>query len=181
MAVVGHYTQGASGELTAVIDGNTAGTTYSQLGVTHGETLGGTLDIVTHAGFTPVAGKLFTVTGGSTRTGKFAHLIGQILPGGTLGYKPLYQSNNVTLQAAARERLTVKRAGTKAGSVTSSPAGISCGTKCTALFFKPQAVTLTEHPVSGHKFKGWSGACTGKTTTCKVTMTAAKSVTATFS
>ena len=181
MAVVGHYTQGSGGTLTSVIGGNTQGTSYSLLGVTQGLTLGGTLDIVTKSGFTPVAGKLFTVLGGSTRTGKFAHLIGQFLAGGTLGYKPLYQSNNLTLQATAREKLTVTLAGTKKGSVTSSPAGINCGTTCVARFFKPQVVTLTEHPVTGHKFTGWSGACTGKTTTCKVTMTAAKSVTATFS
>jgi hypothetical protein len=181
MAVVGHYTQGSGGTLTSVIGGTAAGTSYSQLGVTQGSTLGGTLHIVTKLGFTPAAGELFTVLGGSARTGKFAHLVGQILPGGTLGYKPLYQSNNVTLQATAREKLTVTRAGTKQGTVTSSPAGINCGATCVARFFKPQTVTLTEHPAVGHKFTGWSGACTGKTTTCKVTMTAAKSVTATFS
>jgi Divergent InlB B-repeat domain len=182
MAVVGHYTQGSSGRLTAVIKGNFAGGTYSQLAVTQGSTLAGTLDIITPSGsFTPQAGKLFTVVGGSTRTGKFTKLIGQFVTGKPVGYKVLYQPTNVTLQAATTFRLRVARGGTQQGAVTSSPAGINCGTKCSALFFKSQVVTLTEHPVAGHKFTGWSGACTGKTTTCKVTMTKAQGVTATFS
>jgi hypothetical protein len=182
MAIVGHYTQGASGRLTSVVVGTSPGGTYSQLGVTQGSTLAGTLDIVTHPGsFFPRAGTLFTILGGSTRTGKFTNVIGEFPFRAVMGFKPLYQSNNVTLQATPRETLRVKLAGTKQGTVTSSPAGINCGAKCSSPFFKPQAVTLTEHPVSGHRFTGWSGACTGKTTTCKVTMTATKSVTATFS
>jgi hypothetical protein len=40
-------------------------------------------------------------------------------------------------------------------------------------------VTLTATPASGITFTGWSGACAG-TGTCEVTMTSAKSVTATF-
>ena len=40
-------------------------------------------------------------------------------------------------------------------------------------------VTLSATPASGFTFTGWSGACAG-TGTCEVTMTSAKSVTATF-
>jgi uncharacterized repeat protein (TIGR02543 family) len=40
-------------------------------------------------------------------------------------------------------------------------------------------VTLSATPASGFTFTGWSGACTG-TGACEVTMTSAKSVTATF-
>lgn len=181
MTVSGHYSQGARGRLTAVIDGTKVGTTYSQLGVEGGSTLGGTLDIVTHSGFTPTSSNLFTVLGGSTDAGKFARVIGQFLAGGTLGYKLLYDAKDMTLQAAPAARLTLKRAGSGKGTVTSSPAGINCGPTCAASFFKPQTVTLTEHPASGSKFAGWSGACTGKTTTCKVKMTKARAVTATFS
>lgn len=176
----GHYTQGARGRLTAVIAGTQVGKTYSQLGVQGGSTLGGTLAIVTHSSFHPLASQFFTILGGSTDSGKFAKLIGQFPPGG-VGYKPLYDKTDMTLEGTPAARLTVKLAGTAKGTVTSSPAGINCGTTCAASFFKPQTVTLTEHPVTGHKFKGWSGACTGKTTTCKVKMTKAKTVTATFS
>ena len=177
-SITGHYTQGASGKLTAVLNGTHAGTTYSQLGVQGGSTLGGTLNIVTHSGFHPAAANLFTVLGGSSDSGKFATLIGQF-PAGGIGYKPLYDASDMTLEATADAKLTVTKAGS--GTVTSSPSGINCGTTCSASFFKPQSVTLTEHPSSGHAFKGWSGACTGKTTTCKVKMTKAQTVTATFS
>lgn len=73
--------------------------------------------------------------------------------------------------------LTVTKSGT--GTVASSPAGINCGTTCTANFTGGTAVTLAATPASGYVFGGWSGACTG-TGACTVTMTAAKSVTATF-
>jgi cellulose 1,4-beta-cellobiosidase len=75
--------------------------------------------------------------------------------------------------------LTVARAGTGAGTVTSSPAGISCGAACSASYASGTAVTLTAAPASGSTFSGWSGACVG-TGTCTVTLTAAQSVTATF-
>ena len=75
--------------------------------------------------------------------------------------------------------LTVSRAGTGTGTVTSSPAGISCGSSCTASLAGGTAVTLTATPATGSTFAGWSGACTG-TAACTVTMTAAKTVSATF-
>ncbi|HET7442846.1 MAG TPA: hypothetical protein VFJ47_16210 [Terriglobales bacterium] len=75
--------------------------------------------------------------------------------------------------------LSVTLAGTGTGSVTSSPAGIVCPTTCTRNFPLGSAVTLTAKPSSGSTFVGWSGACSG-TTACSVTMSTAKSVTATF-
>jgi cysteine-rich repeat protein len=67
------------------------------------------------------------------------------------------------------------------GSVSSSPAGISCGATCSANYVSGTSVTLTETPTAGATFTGWSGACTGTASTCTVSMTAARSVTATFS
>ena len=75
--------------------------------------------------------------------------------------------------------LTVTEAGTGSGSVTSSPTGISCPSTCSANYNSGTPVTLTATAGSGSTFAGWSGACTG-TGTCSVTMSAAKSVTATF-
>jgi chitodextrinase len=75
--------------------------------------------------------------------------------------------------------LTVAKSGIGSGTVSSSPAGISCGSACSAGFSSGTSVTLTATAASGSAFTGWSGACTG-TSTCTVTMSAAKSVTATF-
>ncbi len=52
------------------------------------------------------------------------------------------------------------------GTVTSSPAGIDCGTTCSAVF--GQFVTLTAMPDSGNQLLGWSGACSGSGPTCAV-------------
>jgi Divergent InlB B-repeat domain len=52
--------------------------------------------------------------------------------------------------------------------------------RCTQLYAADAKVTLTATPASGFSFAGWKGACTGKKTTCTVTMSAAQAVTATF-
>ena len=65
------------------------------------------------------------------------------------------------------------------GTVTSSPAGISCPGDCMETYLDGTGVLLTATPGAGAVFSGWSGACTG-TGTCNVTMSAARSVTATF-
>jgi alpha-tubulin suppressor-like RCC1 family protein/uncharacterized protein (DUF2141 family) len=76
--------------------------------------------------------------------------------------------------------LTVSKSGNGSGTVTSTPAGINCGSDCSENYSANTNVTLTAAAVSGSTFAGWSGAsCTG-TGTCQVTMSTAKSVTATF-
>jgi hypothetical protein len=75
--------------------------------------------------------------------------------------------------------LTVARNGTGSGTVASSPAGINCGATCSAGYTQGTMVTLTPTPAAGSTFAGWSGDCTG-TGPCTVTMSQARSVTATF-
>ncbi len=75
--------------------------------------------------------------------------------------------------------LTVVKAGTGTGTVTSAPAGINCGATCSANFASGTQVTLTATPATGSTFSGWGAPCSG-TGTCVVTLTAATSVTATF-
>ncbi len=75
--------------------------------------------------------------------------------------------------------LTVTRAGTGTGTVTSTPAGINCGSTCFLAFTKDSQVTLTAVAATGSVFDGWSGPCTG-TGVCMVAVDADKSVTATF-
>lgn len=89
-------------------------------------------------------------------------------------------SSTVTTSAGTTSyALNVTRAGAGAGTVTSSPAGIQCGTACTASFASGTTVTLTAAAAAGSVFSGWSGTCTGAGT-CSTTLTAVRSVTATF-
>jgi hypothetical protein len=66
------------------------------------------------------------------------------------------------------------------GTVSSSPAGIACGSVCTMNAAGGTVVTLTAAPSSGATFSGWGGACSGNGG-CAVTLNAATSVTAVFS
>src|SRR5436309_2570053 len=92
-------------------------------------------------------------------------------------------SNEVTTATPAPSvafTLSVTVKGSAAGAVTSSPAGISCASTCSASFTSGTVVTLTAAPGSQARFKGWSGACSGASL-CTVTLNDARSVAATFS
>ncbi len=78
--------------------------------------------------------------------------------------------------------LTVKIVGTGTGSVHTDQYEINCtsGT-CFQAFDQGSIVTLAEQPEPGSAFGGWSGGgCSGKLATCQVTMSQARTVTATF-
>lgn len=77
-------------------------------------------------------------------------------------------------------QITVQNAGSGGGTVTSNPAGISCGSACSAQFASGTSVTLTAKPNANSTFSGWSGACSG-TDTCTILLANQASVTATFS
>jgi hypothetical protein len=76
--------------------------------------------------------------------------------------------------------LSVSKAGSGSGTVTSSPAGIDCGSTCSHAYTSGTQVTLTASAASGSTFAGWSGGGCSGTDTCQVTVSAATSVTATF-
>jgi hypothetical protein len=84
-----------------------------------------------------------------------------------------------TFAAIPTYTLTVSENGTGSGIVTSSPAGIRCGSTCSHGYASGTQVTLSATAGSGSTFAGWSGACSGSGT-CAVTMSGAKAVTATF-
>ena len=87
-------------------------------------------------------------------------------------------SIQVTVQTPT-QTLTVATSGNGSGTVTSSPAGINCGSTCSHAYSTGTGVSLSATPASGSVFSGWSGACSG-TGGCNVTMSQARSVTATF-
>jgi len=82
---------------------------------------------------------------------------------------------------ASSYALTVTKAGSGTGTVTSNVGSIDCGETCTDNY-DGTVVTLTATATSPNYFAGWSGTggCTG-TSTCQLTMSAARAVTATFS
>lgn len=100
------------------------------------------------------------------------------------------ETATLTLALEPYSTLTVSKAGTGTGTVI-APAGvnpptgvgngINCGTtNCIEDYNSGISVTLTASATAGSTFTGWSGGCTGTGTTCTVTMSDAKNVTATF-
>ncbi|MFL5902060.1 MAG: InlB B-repeat-containing protein [Solirubrobacterales bacterium] len=83
--------------------------------------------------------------------------------------------------SAATQTLTVEKGGTGTGTVVSSPAGINCGGTCSFAFTEGAAVTLAGSAGPNAAAVQWSG-CEAVTAEnkCKVTMSAAKAVKATF-
>jgi uncharacterized repeat protein (TIGR02543 family) len=70
------------------------------------------------------------------------------------------------------------------GQGTVAGGGLTCGvggSVCSENETAGSIVTLTATPASGETFTSWGGACSGTNNTCSVTMSSAKSVTATFS
>ena len=89
------------------------------------------------------------------------------------------QTVTATFNAIAPPLLTVITTG--GGTVTSVPAGITCGSDCSESYSVGAAVTLTATAASGYDFSGWSGGCAGAAPTCTLTLSANQTVTATFS
>ena len=85
-----------------------------------------------------------------------------------------------TSGAPTQRLLTVARQGGGQGMVTSSPAGIDCGTACSATFDHGTVVTLTPTSGSGSTFIGWEGEGCPNLGACTLTMDQARNVTATF-
>jgi hypothetical protein len=84
-----------------------------------------------------------------------------------------------TFNIAQPHTLTVTKNGTGTGTVTSSPAGISCGADCSEIYYTGTSVTLTASAAAGSYFANWGGVCSDGGT-CTQTMTSDRSVTATF-
>ncbi|EGW21449.1 RHS repeat domain-containing protein [Methylobacter tundripaludum] len=91
------------------------------------------------------------------------------------------QAQNITASFTPMQMtLTTAKTGSGTGAITSSPAGIDCGPTCSGIYDWSTPVTLTATPATDSTFKGWTGACTGTTTTCTVTMDQAQNVSADF-
>ncbi len=76
--------------------------------------------------------------------------------------------------------LTVTRGGFGGGSVTSSPAGVKCGSTCVGAFATGTAVKLSAKASRVSTFAHWSGGGCSKARACHVTLNSDVSVTAVF-
>jgi hypothetical protein len=88
---------------------------------------------------------------------------------------------STNLSGTGMYRLTVNRSGN--GDVSSTSAGISCGTDCTQLYASGTSVTLQARVTNGSNlyFGGWSsGGCSGIFRDCTVTMNQSRTVGASF-
>ena len=74
----------------------------------------------------------------------------------------------------------IVEASTGAGTVSSTPAGIGCGTACSHAYLSGTPVTLTATPAAGSRFVGWSGCLTIDSTTCVITIDSDTTINATF-
>ena len=92
----------------------------------------------------------------------------------------LTSTSTVTASFQSDPILTVHTNGTGAGTITSNPSGINCGSTCSAGFAPGTKISLTATPSGSAHFTGWSGACNGAGT-CDVTLTTSPAnVVATF-
>lgn len=76
--------------------------------------------------------------------------------------------------------LTISAIGAGGGRVVSVPAGIDCGTSCTARFPGGTSVTLTATPAANSTFVGWDGGGCSGSGDCAVTVGDATTVSAEF-
>ncbi|GJL96224.1 MAG: hypothetical protein DHS20C06_00410 [Hyphobacterium sp.] len=79
----------------------------------------------------------------------------------------------VTIQGFAGYRLTIDRTGLGAGSITSEPSGIGCGSggACEALFPQDENVTLSVEVEPTTRFQSWGGDCaSANQSACALTM-----------
>ena len=129
------------------------------------------------------SGTSVTLTASAASGSTFGGWSGCDTPSGTTCTVTMNAAKSITAifnPATQRFTLTVNRAGTGSGSVSSVDGSINCPTTCVATYDSGTSVTLTASAASGSTFGFWSGCNTVSGTTCAVTMSGTKSVTATF-
>ena len=136
---------------------------------------------LTDSGFTPIAQALPGVT---------SYVDASVTPGTTYCYRvqaynsfggSSYSSEACATPGVSSYTVTVGKAGNGAGTVSSTPAGITCGLDCAEAYLVGTSVTLSAAAASGSRFDGWSGTCTGTNASCTLVGNAPVTTTATFS
>jgi List-Bact-rpt repeat protein len=143
---------------------------------------------VTVAG-NPAVGTVFTLLDKASAgaiTGTFSGLAeGATVTVGAVGMGISYiggNGNDVTLTVqtnGSQSALTVAKAGSGSGAVTSDVGAIDCGATCSDTYATGTPITLTATPDAGNQFMGWLGPCTG-TGPCQFTINGTTTAVATF-
>ena len=106
--------------------------------------------------------------------------------GGCSGAAPtcvvtMNQSRSVTAAFTGVTSYPLEVSKVGSGTVNADVGAVSCGATCVGNYASGTPVTLTATPSAGWTFDGWAGEGCSGTGTCVVTMSQARSVTATFS
>ena len=152
-----------------------AGTGVSVYTITASAGTGGSISPSGGVSVNAGASQSFTITPASGYT-----VAAVTVDGASAGTVTSYTFTNVTANhtiaagfAAINYTLSVTKAGSGKGTVTNNPSGTS--------FAAGTTVTLTATASWPSVFSGWSGACSGTSPTCNITMNSNAGVTATFS
>jgi hypothetical protein len=100
LSITGAYTQQVAGSLNIQVGGTAVGNKYSQLAVSNGVSLDGTLNVTLIKNFVPAIGDTFTIVTFSTRSGQFATVNGLSINSGE-HFQVNYTSTGVQLQVVS--------------------------------------------------------------------------------
>ena len=160
----------STGVLTVVRAGTGSGTVVGS-GISCGSTCTSTLATGTAVSLTAVA------SGGSS----FAGWSGCDSTSATSCTLTLASSRTVTATfdvVVQSHALTVTKVGSGSGTVSGQ--GIDCGSTCSVQLPAGTAVSLAAVPAAGSTFASWTGCDSSSATTCTLTLTSDRSVSATF-
>jgi len=88
------------------------------------------------------------------------------------GNQAIHELNSVVLlqNKPTNVELTLNKVGAGAGTITSTPQAIECGSTCSALFAHSSAITLTALPDTDSIFVGWGSPCNDSANECQVSL-----------
>jgi Divergent InlB B-repeat domain len=134
------------------------------------------------------ANTVVTLTATPTGLSSFTGYSGTCTGSGCVLTTTVGTTSSVLVQFAAPPTLTVTPAtgSDGGGTISSSPAGVSCtlsnaarSGSCATAFALNSAVTLTQTPTNGSVFLNWAGACSGSGN-CQVSMSQSRSIQALY-